>query len=346
MLSGSKRIVELDYAKGIGIFLVVFRHMMILQNDYSAVEKFLAVCINSFTMPLFLIISGIVTGIRATEMKIEKTARQRLIPYLCWSIIYVVCNFFGNPDWLSSTLERGYACLSGRGIAPLWFLAALFLAEALSEMLLRLLKRSGFSHEVGIIVEVCLFLLLSEAAFLLYGCLPPAATTAEKLVEYPLISVVRTFPAALFFCIGRGAGRHWDKIREHRWPIMAGSLILFSVAQGITQNSTNMHLFSFDSMAVFVITGISGTFAVIGFCCILPCGLKILERAGKGSLDIMALHYPPLPIYRLLYIGASRIGIEKAHILLTIVVFAACYAIHWHIIEKARGHIMRAKVCS
>lgn len=119
MLPNTKRAIELDYAKGIGIFLVVFRHVMILQNDYTETERLLANCINAFTMPLFLIISGLIIGMRATDIEIGKTARRRLLPYLCWSIVYIMCNLFDNPEWMSGTLERGYACLSGRGIAPL-----------------------------------------------------------------------------------------------------------------------------------------------------------------------------------------------------------------------------------
>lgn len=318
--------------------MVVFRHVMILQNDYTETERLLANCINAFTMPLFLIISGLIIGMRATDIEIGKTARRRLLPYLCWSIVYIMCNLFDNPEWMSGTLERGYACLSGRGIAPLWFLFALFLAEMFSELLLRSLKRFALPYEVSIAVGTGLFLLLSELAFVLFNRIPSAETIAEKLVEYPLITVVRAFPSAFFFCIGRGAGRYWSKIREHGWIIMAVSLVLFAAVQGITRNSTNMHLFEFDSMLAFAVTGVSGTFATIGLCCILPRNLKILERAGKGALDIMVLHYPPLPIYKLLYLGALTVGLERSHLLLTIFVFAACYMIHWYIMEKVRAH--------
>ena len=52
----------------------------------------------------------------------------------------------------------------------------------------------------------------------------------------------------------------------------------------------------------------------------------------------MVLHYPPLPIYKLLYLGALTVGLERSHLLLTIFVFAACYMIHWYIMEKVRAH--------
>lgn len=47
------RIIELDYLKGIGIFLVVLGHTILLQNALSTKYVILARFIYSFHMPLF-----------------------------------------------------------------------------------------------------------------------------------------------------------------------------------------------------------------------------------------------------------------------------------------------------
>ena len=69
------RIIELDYLKGIGIFLVVLGHTILLQNALSTKYVILARFIYSFHMPLFFIASGIISGLqRNLQCNIVKTA--------------------------------------------------------------------------------------------------------------------------------------------------------------------------------------------------------------------------------------------------------------------------------
>ena len=85
------RIIELDYLKGIGIFLVVLGHTILLQNALSTKYVILARFIYSFHMPLFFIASGIISGLqRNLQCNIVKTAKKLLIPYFFWSFVYII----------------------------------------------------------------------------------------------------------------------------------------------------------------------------------------------------------------------------------------------------------------
>ena len=124
----------LDYAKAIGIFLVVLAHVAggIRKGPAGdGLESWWIVMdlIYTFHMPLFFAISGFLFARRPT-LDVSKFTKSSLIgvviPYLVWGIIYVsVQNLFpgaaNNPTRMSKLLDILYS-----PIAHLWFLYVLF----------------------------------------------------------------------------------------------------------------------------------------------------------------------------------------------------------------------------
>lgn len=126
-----KRIFWIDNAKGFGILLVILGHVILLNSSSTDAELKLASIIYSFHMPLFFILSGVAAAYIKDSRGTIQIARHLLLPYLKWSCIYLLIIFLKSPTDIHSLGERIYATISGRGMAPLWFLVSLALAEFL-----------------------------------------------------------------------------------------------------------------------------------------------------------------------------------------------------------------------
>lgn len=99
-----KRLLWVDYAKGIGIFLVVFGHILrglinssVLQN--SSMWEFTDRWIYAFHMPLFFFLSGLFVQ-RSLSKPFKKFLLDKLYviayPYFVWSIIQVTLQSFAS----------------------------------------------------------------------------------------------------------------------------------------------------------------------------------------------------------------------------------------------------------
>ena len=96
---GKERIVFVDYARALGIFLVVFAHCL---QKYCDGMDFSNHFIYSFHMPLFFVISGFLLSLKDVKIeKLPRTAKRLLGPY--FFLERILCPFDVRAI-LSSTL--------------------------------------------------------------------------------------------------------------------------------------------------------------------------------------------------------------------------------------------------
>lgn len=128
------RIILIDIAKAITIFLVIWGHV----STGSALEKFLY----SFHMPLFFVISGMFVpamgGARFDEYRkyVHKQLGSIMFIYFIWAFIYSPFSFKNILYILYGTRET--LLISG-SLSSLWFLPVLFVAKNLCKILLSIL---------------------------------------------------------------------------------------------------------------------------------------------------------------------------------------------------------------
>ena len=134
-----ERIKEIDYIKAIGIILVIYGHMISLDDNKLAYESDVFRFIYLFHMPLFFVVSGIPKGIinkcsNDKKATVQKLFKRLMVPYFVWSVIYIILSVGVHfRDWREIVPERVWAVVSCRGVAPLWFLAALFISNVIFE---------------------------------------------------------------------------------------------------------------------------------------------------------------------------------------------------------------------
>lgn len=139
----NKRVHYIDIARGIGIILVVLAHVIQNVQYYSTISGYIERYIYSFHMPLFFVISGFLLFSHFKKRNFQIDMKQELVnrsisllrPYFIWSMIYILLDIaislIMQRDTIGMILERCYATFTGRGIAPLWFLASLFIGECI-----------------------------------------------------------------------------------------------------------------------------------------------------------------------------------------------------------------------
>ena len=148
-----ERLDYLDIAKAITIFLVLMGH-----TGASTAMFLYRRIIYTFHMPLFLLISGIVSERRTDgsgaswRTFLRKNAYALLIPYFFWGILYTKFSY-------QSVLQVAYASwqtITASGtVLALWYLVCLFVARVEMEGVLALSGRFSMdSHLFALLVEV------------------------------------------------------------------------------------------------------------------------------------------------------------------------------------------------
>lgn len=307
-------------------------------NTYSSVittfEQSTADIIYQFHMPLFFILSGFVMSVHKSSAKLSplmKNIKKLLIPYLLWSIIYIAfgsaeCLYKGN-DIVHFFAERLYAAFSFRGIAPIWFLGALFLCKLFYEAVI---CRKGRPKTSALLIWMLIFFCLSVIGNVLFKKIETGI-----FLLYPVTSLMRFFVSCFFLLFGSCIGFYSEWIKKHKIWLFVLSAAMFIVQMILIKNNVNMHLFNIDYMTAFIVSGISGSMAIITACMCMPKNLYI-RKIGQKSQDIMLLHYPPVPVWYLLVFISDKINIRINPLISTFILIAVCCLISIFFLDRIR----------
>jgi len=181
-----------------------------------------------------------------------------------------------------------------------------------------------------LVISECFFLFLREKEII------------NNLFLYPLISGARIFPALIFLTAGYYIGKKWQEFSRFRLVAALAAGAVFAVLQGWTENRVNMHTYSFNSLMVFVVTGVCGSLFLIALCCMLPKSLKILAGIGKSSMDIMIWHYPPIPTLKVLLMAAAVFKCNDWYLLIAFITLFGIYGMKCCVIEPVHRMIYKS----
>jgi fucose 4-O-acetylase-like acetyltransferase len=150
------RMLWVDYARGLAILLVVYRHTMVgLKRSGLSVpavlyniQEFLV----NVRMPVFFVLSGIFLS-RSLKRNppgklIEKKAKTLLYPYLLWTIILISLQILSS-DYTNSkrtVSDYLYIITQPRELDHMWYLLALFNTSFLLILLTKLVVRYPILH--------------------------------------------------------------------------------------------------------------------------------------------------------------------------------------------------------
>lgn len=276
-----QRIDYLDFAKGIGIFLVIVGHAV------SPRPAFLY----SFHMPLFLFISGYLFRVKPMKETIVSKFSRLYIPYaffyiVTWGISSGAHFFSGNTKPVSEELFVLSKVLIGYegngGNTPIWFISALF-SMCIIYNLICLATKNNYLRSFIII-------LLSALGNYMYW---------HKIeLPYQLDSVFSAIP---FFHLGFLLSKVTPEMVRQKLNTGAifGIMLLLLIIQIITYRLNLEYDTSITYVNVFVnkvgnyfyyyIPGICGAFWFIALCYIFKYN-KVVNFYGNNTLVILGFH--------------------------------------------------------
>lgn len=281
VMSNNKRLEWIDYARGIGIILVVYAHLLssafragipINPNFYAISDS----VIYSFHMPLFFFLSGIFVTKSITRRGIKGFVIQKsyllLYPYCIWSLIQGGIEiFFADQSSRGMTYDQ-LAAIPFLPIGHFWFVYALFLMFLLIA-LSRLLKSYGVAGAICLAVIVFFF---------------PLQTDIMALGGFST--------GFLYFVIGYLLfGMVMDKIESFLSNAIVGSLVfsfilvhcfLFTVILEPVRLTTG------DYPLLFFPAAFLGIFSCIGISCLFARYnlFTFIKTCGVYSLEIYLAH--------------------------------------------------------
>lgn len=294
----------IDYARGIAIILVAYRHVYegakqsgINVDQYKMLE-YANIFFYSFRMPLFFIVSGIF--ISASIQKggiakyIETRARTILYPYFLWGAIQLLLQILfarysnGQPD-TSSFLHMFYL---PRELAQFWYLYTLFTVSMLYLLTKFVLKVQAF---INLLIGLGMFYISA----LLYQDVLPKSFIVDVLHHSFLFDLMHYY---VFFVIGDMAGKFLlsqqfkDLASQGKYLLILLILFLGVQTYFLITNLNNeaakyMYVEFYQPFIFILISFIGCTFMIFLTCWMDKKNLwKWLMILGRYSLYIYVAH--------------------------------------------------------
>lgn len=248
-------------AKGIGIILVVFGHVIrgleakkLLNND---VFLFIDDIIYSFHMPLFFLISGFfikksLSRYRKKEILMHKL-KTLMYPYFIWSIFQILINVILSNYTNNSTSLWAITKLVYLPIAPFWYLYSLFIMYVLAVF------TKNINTKVNLIFAAILYILPNTGIvlienlfdFYIYFVLGTFVFNKLEKINNNIVTILGLFLlfTISFYCFKYTMGM--SVIRLYFIPGLTGALVILSVSKIINKNKILKHLGN-ESLGIFL----------------------------------------------------------------------------------------------
>lgn len=275
-----KRIAWIDEAKGIGIILVILgHHLMGVPNITN--------WINSFHMPMFFIISGILYANKNTEkicIKGEAISRAKklLYPYVTFSAIVFIWYIMWYGILLNGAQpEESYMIVilkivTTYGYHALWFLPALFISTELYMINRR-------NEHIACILFIIAGSILAGIADYMFDI--------DLFFGHILRYITRIVIATSFIFIGDFLYRVFKKIsKDKEWIVLVISVVISICLFKYNGQTFNFATTNIGNPIVYYILAIAGSLVIIITCKKVSYKSRFFNYVGRNSLIIMALH--------------------------------------------------------
>ena len=277
-MEAKHRIVWIDAARGVGIFLIVLGH--------TPLPGFVFQYLFSFHVPLFFFISGLLfqkEKFPTWQSFLAHRGRRLLLSYAVFCVlIFLYWIIWGhNTAYEPMGTQPFWGIFYGSNalkfiFTPLWFLPCLFLTENIFYLLEKYFKHAWLIFSI----------ILLAVIGIIYGRL--------GLPHLPWSFEV--MPVALsFYFLGFVSKDYLVKTRiDWFLPLIFMASLIFA----LLNSRVDLLNHTYGNWFLFYIAALSGIGLIIGFAQLWPG--KILQRIGRYALYIFALHQVFLHLLRYL----------------------------------------------
>lgn len=268
-----QRVEWIDTAKGLGLFLVVFGHLLTIGTWQN-----LKIAIYSFHMPMYFILAGWL--LKPKDQKFLAFLKDKFFRILLPAIIYLlIClplSIKLQVDAGASVQSILYTTFFFEGKlhfnAPVWFLIVMFEVVIIAKII-RLDKYKPWAKLLTTLV--CFGL-----AYVLY-----------KVYRFPYFGIDRAILCLGFYSLGgvlKDIHPHISKDLTTFISIICTMLwLLFSA---LMKKQPSIYLFRLDNFFYFIITGICGSIMWFKVSSLLT-DFKPLSKLGQNTLLVLGTQY-------------------------------------------------------
>lgn len=338
-----ERIDWIDYAKALGVFLVIMGHTY---KGYSFIGW-----IYSFHMPLFFFLSGITLKIEQISCKefLKKRVKLLLIPYILYSIVYIMLEVIksglnGNMDETIKYFLRDAFWIRGQqATIGLWFLPLLFLVEVLLMVVYKGIRSKNLRAASVLFITAMGFLYADKIG----KALPWGLDAALVVIFFLYAGYV--FKQICLSSWMNGKQKDIFKYSIIGVGLLFANIIFNNYNMKLIGDNADMYSLRYGNEILYILSALAG----IGFISIvLGYILKNVKSRfwrfmGRNTLHIYCLHGLALMFVRKvlnLYVIKEEdslrvIGID---IVLSVCTFLLCFVVIWG--AKYIGNIILSKV--
>lgn len=306
------RVEYIDIAKGLGMFLVVYAHILL--------EGPVNWYIYAFHMPLFFFLSGLLFSPerygRCVDL-VKKRIGSLLVPYLFYSVItWLVWAAYSylfrkNVDSYWMPLLQTFIAQGSGGFlvhnVPLWFVTCLFTVEVLYYFIAKI--KNVPVRMIVITALTCLgYCMIEVFGFFPFDLLPWSIEVA--------------FAAIIFYAVGSTFSKQTAGLLEwlHRRNVLVRLAVIALLFAAVLLSSLKTRHVSFGSDVLgpypYLIypAAFAGTLMMLTVCYelaeirsmpkVFACCLNYVKWVGKNSFRFMAIH---VPIKGILVIAAAKV---------------------------------------
>lgn len=344
----------IDIAKGLGILMVVWAHIMITGWTHQFIY--------AFHMPLFFFLSGMLfqkEKYLSFGSFVVRRSKRLLVPYVVYSVLtwafWAVFRYLRHDEvdsYLMPLLQTFYAQGSGAFMvhnSALWFVPCLFLVEILYFFFCRL----GQWWCVAVCFAAAFLSFMLGTAFDDNWWLTPPCNADAALIALP------------FYCIGNmlntgiGHSKMVTSVKENKgtWLLVCAVMTIPLFWSATSFGECSMGSSSYQCPGwVFLLRALLGCgwlvclsllISVTPRCSrMVAAPMNYTKWAGVNSLDIMCLHIPVkgvcmIGVAMVLYMSVDDVG---SHELYSALAFVLTMLVVWLIIKFFPVSMMTQKL--
>ena len=282
----NKRIEWIDTAKFIAIFCVIYAHCCPSGDVISYLY--------SFHLPVFFLLNGMTLHVDGIDFGtfLVKKIKNYIIPMICLSVLINICAIYFNEihgfkPIIDSFVNNFIGVYQQVRYFPVWFLSALFLADIITYLLLKLSKK--FKHDILVSIPIFIVELLLAIGFNFY------------YQKWLMLNLDASIFGVLFVYLGYlFMQKPMEKIRHYlflnRYISLLISLILLTIGFLLTKyfiidiHHTHLEMWAGRYQPYYLILPVA---IILSFgVCFLSAAItnKILAQLGLTTLVLLAFH--------------------------------------------------------
>lgn len=303
------RIWYIDYAKIMGLFLVIIAHLY--TNEEIGSSKIIRTYIYGFHMPFFFAVSGMLYKQRKEGLvfAVRKNIQSLFVPYLVFNLLFVLYNTVVLDSSIYAELRRFIgAFLLGKGgpCRASWFVLCLFVAKCIYDVI-------SYSGKKYIIFLIAIITLLP--------------------IKIPFFYLSSSLIGLIFFHLGHLSFNYVSQLNIRRlyYPILSICCFIISWYLSLYNGKVSMLKVIMGNPVIFYVNAIIGSIGLLSFSLILrEHGHSFIAKISSASIGVVLLHMALVHQVKILRQSFTLSSIELFlfYSLASVIIYLICYYLY------------------